>query len=213
MLIEYFKQGSEEWHLARLGIPTASQFSKVIAPSGKPSSQQDEFLDELVAQWRSQKVDEGFKSKAMQDGNDREPEARRRFAFDFNVPVKEVGIVYRDENKLVSCSPDGLYTANDVLSDLNMWTGGLEIKNPIEKTFIGYIRKNSIPDIYKPQIYGSMWVSGLDKWTFMANHPGYRPLYIEAPADPAFMKAFDVIMNSFINRLLERRELVKTYLE
>jgi hypothetical protein len=39
MITHDVTQGSPEWLEARLGIPTASEFDKIITPTGKPSTQ------------------------------------------------------------------------------------------------------------------------------------------------------------------------------
>ncbi|MDE2233869.1 MAG: exonuclease, partial [Patescibacteria group bacterium] len=44
-------QGSEEWHKARTGIPTASHFSKIITPKTlKLSAESDHYENRLVAE-------------------------------------------------------------------------------------------------------------------------------------------------------------------
>ena len=44
------QQGSAEWVKARLGIPTASQFSRIITSTGKLSGQADGYMHELLAE-------------------------------------------------------------------------------------------------------------------------------------------------------------------
>ena len=51
MIIHPAEQGSAAWSEARLGIPTASEFSRIITPGGKLSKSRDGYLAELLAEW------------------------------------------------------------------------------------------------------------------------------------------------------------------
>ena len=51
IVIEDVEQGSQSWIELRLGIPTASQFSRIVTPGGKSSSSRDAYMGELLAEW------------------------------------------------------------------------------------------------------------------------------------------------------------------
>ena len=51
MIIHGCEQGTDEWFQARCGIPTASSFDKLITPTGKPSTQADAYMHQLLAEW------------------------------------------------------------------------------------------------------------------------------------------------------------------
>jgi len=52
MIIEYdIEQGSERWLQARLGIPTASAFDKIVTSTGKASTQSNAYMNKLLAEW------------------------------------------------------------------------------------------------------------------------------------------------------------------
>ena len=193
-------QGSAEWFEARRAILTGIGFTKVITPKGKPSSQQDDYMDKLVAEYTTEIVDETFKSDWMKRGNELEPEAADIFAYERDVIVEEVGIVYRDKDKLMSCSPDRFW-----FSGSNSQLKGLEIKCPKASTFVKYVREGILPDEYKAQVIGSMLVCGMTEWTFMAYHPSYKPFILDVKADPVFLRTLEVLSKSFIERMLIRR--------
>ena len=44
-------QGSQAWIDARLGIPTASQFSRIVTPTGRASTAAEGYTAELLAEW------------------------------------------------------------------------------------------------------------------------------------------------------------------
>ena len=52
MIVLNCKQGSDEWIQARLGIPTASQFHRIITPKTmKPAASAEGYIDQLVAEY------------------------------------------------------------------------------------------------------------------------------------------------------------------
>ena len=51
MLVLNCEQGSREWIEARLGIPTASQFSRIVTPTGQAIKARDGYLAELLCEW------------------------------------------------------------------------------------------------------------------------------------------------------------------
>ena len=75
-------QGSREWVEARLGIPTASQFSRIVTPTGQLSKARDGYLAELLCEWVMGEPVTDFKSEWMEWGQAIEGEAFDYFALD-----------------------------------------------------------------------------------------------------------------------------------
>lgn len=90
-------QNSTEWLMARLGIPTASQFFRIITPGGKPSSASDKYLAELLVEWQFGSPQESPDTPWMTRGHDLEEEAAGWFAFETGLDVERVGFVLRDD--------------------------------------------------------------------------------------------------------------------
>jgi hypothetical protein len=44
------EQGSMDWYRLRMGIPTASQFHKIVTPGGKLSEQRHAYMYRLIAE-------------------------------------------------------------------------------------------------------------------------------------------------------------------
>ncbi|MEZ5813459.1 MAG: YqaJ viral recombinase family protein [Alphaproteobacteria bacterium] len=127
MIIRTIQQGSDEWHAARCGVVTASNFKAILTKgSGKTRANYMRRLAEEIMTGRV--APPSFESKAMQRGNDLEPYARNAYQEKTGRRVREVGIAYLDESKRVAASPDGL------ISD----DGGLEIKCPLPHTHEKY---------------------------------------------------------------------------
>lgn len=195
MIIDHCEQLSDSWFAARCGIPSASNFDKIITATGKPSGQSQSYMNTLLAEWITGEKAAIKQSEWMTRGIELEGEAREVYTFMTDREVDEVGLVFKDEKKLVSCSPDGLTEA-----------GGLEIKCPAPGTHVGYLLGSGIPTTYIPQVQGSMWVSGLPKWDFVSYCPGMKTLIITVKRDEKMMDAFDEIMDKFLTTMLEKRE-------
>ena len=139
MIILDCAQGSEEWFNARIGVLSASKFHQVITATGKKAK--TAHMNLLIAEiFLNQKIGT-FLSDSMQRGMDLEPEARTWYEFETDNDVKEVGLVYLNNDKKVSCSPDGL-----------MDKKGLEIKCPEPHTHIKYLREGILPKDYIQQV-------------------------------------------------------------
>lgn len=189
------EQGSDEWHQARLGIPTATGVSSIVSASGKKSAAYISYLAELVAESIEGSTERDFKSAAMRRGNKLEPLARSAYEFITDHEVIQVGGVYRDANKDIMISPDGLIPS---------LKKGLEIKCPDLKTHIRYIIESGVPSEYIIQVQSALWVTGYDTWDFVSYCPAYQKqsVYIyTAERDPALMKAFDKHVPDFIKSL------------
>ena len=75
MIVLNCEQGTDEWFEARLGIPTASCFNKILTSQGKPASSSNTYMNELLADWLMGKQ-EGYENEWMRRGTELEPEER-----------------------------------------------------------------------------------------------------------------------------------------
>lgn len=189
------EQGSDEWHKARLGIPTATGIDSIVSASGKRSAGFIGYLAELIAESIEGSVLRDFKSRSMERGNELEPKARAAYEFMTDNKVTQVGGVYKDENREIMISPDGL------IPELKK---GLEIKCPDMKTHIRYILEGVLPSEYIIQVQSSIWVTGYESWDFMSYCPEYKPqtcFILNVKPDPKIQKAFDEHVPPFLDRL------------
>lgn len=203
MIIEHFEQGTDAWHQARLGIPTASEFSRIITPSGDPSKQQQGYAEELAAERLTGEYKE-FSSRWTEQGHEREPQAVSEYEFTTFARTEQVGIVYRDHQREVACSPDSL-----VIDPDGNPIGGLECKAPSAWNHVHYLLEETVPSQYVPQVQGSLWVTGLPWWDFVSYHPKMRPLIVRAYPDPVFHLTLDRAMPAFLARVKSIVQQVK----
>lgn len=189
------EQGTEEWLIARLGIPTATGIENIVTPTGKKSSSQIKYMSELIEESILGLQDSGYRSAFMERGNQLEPLARSAYEFLTGNAVKQVGGVYLNEKKELMVSPDGL------IPELKK---GLEIKCPKMSTHIQYIINGDVPSEYVIQVQANLWVTGYKTWDFVSYCPEYQkqPFYLfTAERDEKLMAAFDKEIPAFIKTL------------
>lgn len=115
IIIDDIPQNSPEWMSLRLGIPTASNFGKILTATGKVSATRDEYMIELACEAVSGRSEENFMSYRMKKGKEMEAESRMVYAMNHEeLEVVQVGFVYKDELKMYGCSPDSLVNPGGV---------------------------------------------------------------------------------------------------
>jgi len=143
MEIFTFEQGSEEWHKAKLGVVSTSNFDKVL----NKGSGRGLYMRKLAAERLTGITQVEYSNVNMENGLEIEPQAREYYEGLKDCLVEQVGFVKRDD--WVGTSPDGL-VGND---------GLIEIKCPIPSTHIDNILKAKMPVCYRPQVQGQLWVT------------------------------------------------------
>ncbi len=198
MIIEdSFEQRSDAWREAKAGIPGASSFNKIVTSKGAPSKQAKDYIYQLAGEKILGRIEETYTSFAMQQGIDREDEARRLYELITGKQVHQVALVYKNESKTVSCSPDGLLDA-ERLEDQK----GLEIKCPMLKTHVKYLLDNTtLTKEYFIQVQGSMFVCGFGQYDLMSYVPGMPPIILTIERDHDFTANLEYEMSNFIREL------------
>jgi hypothetical protein len=194
------EQGTEEWLLDRLGVPTASMFKSIITSQGKPSTSARTYMNQLLADWEAGSPVDAFEpTEAMQNGTDREAEARDLYQFVTNKEVIETGFWFKDNRKLAGCSPDGLIGDD----------GLIEIKCPKGATLMGYRLDNKCPATYVPQVQGQLWVMERQYCDFFVFHPQLDYFLIRVERDDKYISLLEKEVNKFIDKMLRHREKLK----
>lgn len=140
--------------------------------------------------------EESYTNSIMQRGIDLEKDARVMYEFDEGLKVIEVGLVFKDDSKTVSCSPDGL-----VIGDDGKFIRGLEIKCPLLSTHVEYLVDAKLPTKYVQQVQGSMYVTGLDEWDFLSYYPGMPIFRVRVLKDQAFHDKLAQALHQFVAAL------------
>lgn len=178
-IILMMPQRSDEWYQARRGVLTASACKDIMTPGYRKS-----FINKMIAETVTGQSEPFPVNDAMQWGIDNEDLARETYEKLTENKVDQIGFAYKDEDKRVGCSPDGL-----------IGKGGLiEIKCPMTKTHVGYKRDiNEAIKSYGMQMQFQMYVMGRVWCDFVSFDPrlpeGMNILVHRVERDPdAIMK-------------------------
>ena len=196
MKILQFEQRSPEWYAARLGIPTASEFGSIITPKrGDYASAAQTYINALIDERMRPDAERGFTgNRHTRNGNAREDDARQLYAFMHDVDPVQVGFILADDGTM-GLSPDSLIEPN----------GGLEIKCPDGPTHVKWMREGGIPDEHKPQVHGSLVITGREWWDFMSYCPPYPALIVRVTPD-AFTDKLRAHLKRFIQEYAEAKQ-------
>lgn len=171
------QQYSEAWWNARRGIPTASEFHRIITNvRGEPSKGQKAYIAQLLADRVSLNppfhTERQGHTQAMRNGIDLEPEARRWYEIDHG-QVSQVGFCLTDDGRF-GCSPDGVIYERKRC---------LELKCPEPHTHMEYLMDGSLPTEYRAQVHGQIIVTGFDGADFLSYCQGANPFLVEVCPD------------------------------
>lgn len=199
MIVHNCVQTSAEWWELRRGLPTASEFSRIMTPakrvySGAAPKYQDQLLSEHLSLEPNYYSKFGPHNPNIEHGKETERAARDWYELTTGHTVRQVGFI-TDDDGFFGCSPDGLIanagtieTAIDPAVLASEYAGGLELKCPRLDTHLGWLRQpDRIPRDHQCQVYGSLLISGLPWWDFMSYAVGAEPLVVRATIEDDFL--------------------------
>jgi putative phage-type endonuclease len=193
MLVHNVEQNTDEWLNLRLGIPTASEFSKLVTGTGKKSTQVTTYIDQLVAEIMLGRPCSNFTgNEHTERGHELEPHAVEYYELLNDVKTEQVGFV-TDNQITHGCSPDRL------VGDKGM----LEIKCPADHTHVGYLLKDKVPTTYIPQVQGQMFVADREWCDWMSYHPELPSLIIRVERDEEYIKSLQDTLETVAQRTKE----------
>jgi hypothetical protein len=202
-------QGTIEWHLARAGVITASNFRLArerTASGGLTKAAADHAFKVASERFIGNMMDdEMYETWAMRRGQKLEAEARARHMAEIGVRVRPVGMVLTDDLAF-GASADGW------IGD----EGGAEYKCLIGSKSLKDIFIHDDWSFYTDQVQGNLWLSGRKWWDFCVYCPDFaiRGLdfyrlrverdenYIEQMAYE--LNDFNNVVNSYVEKLEER---------
>ncbi len=156
-----FEQGTPEWHQARCGVITASNFSDVLAKGqGKTRAK---YMRKLVAQRITENLSGGFSNIHTDRGTEYEEQARQAYQAYTGNEIAKCGFM-KDE---YGYSPDGLVGED----------GLIELKTRLDDLQIELLLDGRVPSEHIAQIQGGLMVSGRQWCDFSAYSPGL-PVFI-----------------------------------
>lgn len=206
MIHHQVTQGTEAWLTLRAGIPTASQFHRIITPkTRKLSSQADNYLYRLLAERLLGRYLEETKSFYWTErGKELEDEARLYYEALYEVGTTTIGFITNDE-RTIGASPDRL-VGDD---------GLLEIKCPAPDTHMGYLLDEPVSADYWLQVQGQLWVAERDWCDVLSYHPELPSVVHRVFRDEPTIAMLEDNIGQLVERLekltekMKERELVR----
>lgn len=191
-------QGSEAWFMARMGIPTSSQFSTVMAKGkgGEPSKTRATYMRKLAGEILTGKPMESFGNAHTERGHEMEPEARNTYSFMRDCEPQLVGFI---RNGAKGCSPDSL-VGND---------GLLEIKTKLPHLQIEALEWQRVPPEHRAQCQGALWVSEREWIDFVSYWPGLPLLVAREYRDEEYIAGLAAAVDQFNDELAALVERIR----
>lgn len=191
-------QGSQEWLKLRSGIPTSSQFARIITPTGKPSKSSDPYMHALIAERYMGRPLTEHVSFWMERGSALEAEAVAYYEHLKDTDTEAVGFVTNDAGTIGE-SPDRLVGED----------GLLEIKCPAPHTHVQYLMHKPVDRTYYPQIMGQLWICEREWVDILSYHPGMPPALVRTHRDEPYIKLLAGAVTSFSDDLERQWELLR----
>lgn len=191
------EQGSDQWHAARAGRVTASRVCDIVRQTKTGvSAMRTTYMGELAAERMTGKANtDGFKSKAMEWGNECEDKARDYYAFMRDVEPVKIGFVIHPTIEMAGASPDRLIGDD----------GLIEIKCPNTATHIATLRGAPIDPDYVKQMQWQMAVcerQWCDFVSFDPRMPADMQLHVQrVKRDPVVIADLESAVRKFISEV------------
>lgn len=213
-IIHDVEQGSDEWHQARTGVLTASEFKLILTPKLKIADNEKtrQHVYEIAAQIINQYTEPQFIGEHMLRGYVDEIKARDAYSENYD-PVEEVGFITRKVNgNTLGYSPDGVGVIGNF---------GIECKSRIQKYQLQTITDNTVPDEHIIQVQAGIYIAGLDYIDYVS-YSGGMPIWVikseprtdfqDAIAESAF-KFYEKVnekIEEYGNRLASAKVVINT---
>jgi hypothetical protein len=193
------EQGSPEWFAARLGLPTASEFSTVMAKGkdGGKSLTRKTYMLKLAGEILTGEPMESYSNQHMERGKEQEAEAREAYELMRDVDCQQVGFIVNGDK---GCSPDSLIGDD----------GGLEIKTALPHIQVERLLKGDLPAEHRAQVQGVMWVAERKWLDFVSYCPRLPLLIVRVPRDDGYIATLAGAVKEFNAELANVVEAIRS---
>ena len=195
-MIHHIEQNTDEWFNLRMGRITASNFGTIMANYGKAfGNPAIQYAMRTAIESKTKRMIETFQNEWMARGTELEQDAREAYEMQTFRTVLPGGF----------CERDGFGASSDGLADEGM----IEIKCPKYSTHFSTLLSESYDTTYQWQIRGQMWLYDRPWCDFVS----YCPEMPESKQLLIYRVDRDQeLEDRMVKRLIEFRELVKTYI-
>ena len=198
-------QGSDEWFAVRMGKITASKLGDLmrVTKYGESTYKTRLRMELAIERLTGKSASPNFMNKAMQDGVEREPDARKLFEAITGKEVAECGSFNHPDIVNTSASPDGLIRGEDAV---------LELKCPTHITHAKNLLSEKMPKNYEYQVQWQIACTESEYAYFASYHPDFpkelRLKWVKVLRDNIMIleiedevRKFDVEVEELINQL------------
>ena len=198
-------QGSDEWFAVRNGKVTASKLGDLmrVTKYGESTYKTRLRMELAIERLTGKSASPNFMNQAMQDGVEREPDARKLFEAITGKDVALCGSFNHPEIVNTSASPDGLIRGEDAV---------LELKCPTHITHCRNILSEKMPKNYEYQVQWQIACTESEYAYFASYHPDFpkelRLKWVKVLRDNIMIleiedevRKFDVEVEELINQL------------
>ena len=180
------EQNSPEWRLARLGIPTASNFAAIRA-KGEGKTRRT-YMMKLIGELMTGEPCENYSNEHMERGHIMEPDARNLYAFRMDVDPVPVGFV---RNGRKGASPDSFIDANGIF----------ETKSKLPHLQAEVLLADRLPPEHVAQCQGLLWVCERE-WVDFCSYWPRMPLFVKRVyRDEEYIKALAHEVDLFLREM------------
>lgn len=205
------EQRSDEWRALRAGRVTGSAADALLAErkrgTGELATRRNLRQQLVVERLTGIPVEDSAKGAAVQRGIDAEASAFRAYEARTGQMVKRAGFLAHT-SLAAGSSLDG-YVGD--------FAGILEMKCPNSATHLAYLMGGTVPDDYRGQIFHNLYISGAAWCDFVSYDdrfidPALRLLVLRVERDETQMKAYEVMLRTFLSEVDAEVERVQAAL-
>lgn len=185
-------QGEPAWFAARLGIPTASEFKKLLGinKEAKDKVTRRDYMFKLAGEILTGEPMENYSNDYMARGKVMEAEARSWYAFMTDLPMLQVGFL---RNGQKGASPDSLVGDNGIL----------EIKTVSPHLLTDLLIKDDFPPAHMAQCQGNLWVGEREFLDLVCYWPSMPKLSKRLYRDEIYIAKLAEAIDAFNSELAE----------
>jgi putative phage-type endonuclease len=201
------EQRSEEWFRARLGSLGSSRVHEALAKnkSGGESAGRIRVRSDLARERMTGVFIPGYKSFAMLQGTEREPDARAAYREQLNagkfgktIEIEQIALVRHPRLRWAHASPDGLIGKDGIL----------ELKCPEAHTHEDTLLTQAVPDAYLKQAHWQMACTGrkwVDYVSWNPDWPEPMQLFVRRiKRDDAIIRKMETEIEVFLTEVRDR---------
>jgi len=226
-------QGEPDWYEARKGLPTASEFSTVLAEAKAVGHLPQNIMDAMVKSGVSAaQLAAAVKAakKKYSGGSATRKEYMRKLAgevitsdpmYTYQNDHMDRGKTAEDEAREHYCFAHEAeaqrvgfiknFGAGASPDSLIGDSGGLEIKSALAHIQIERLEKGTMPPEHVPQVQGNLWIAEREWWDFASYCPKLPLLVVRVTRDEAYIKQLAEAVDQFNEELAALVEKIRRY--